>query len=106
MDDDIRTYELRFYGEVPEADLADEDRPKGGVFDTQKALIEHLERVDDSAFGPLAMADAQVTVYQGGDVDPLVGTNTIIGKIDGHVALITSRRKGGFDETDLNRPSI
>ena len=95
MNDDIRTYELRFTGGGPGQEV-----PEGGVFDTQDELLERINEVDQGDYGPLAMADGLVTVYQGADVDPMQGTNTVIGEIDAHVAHIS----GGFDEEDLEEP--
>jgi hypothetical protein len=92
MNDDIRTYELRFTGGGPGVDV-----PEGGIFDTQSALLERINEVDNSDYGPLAMADAVITVYQGADIDPYVGTKTVIGVIDAHIAHL----QGGFEEEDL-----
>jgi hypothetical protein len=92
MNDAIRTYELRFEGGRPGVDI-----PEGGLFDTQEKLLARIEEVHEGEYGPLAMADGSVTVYQGGDVDPTQGTNTVIGYIDAHVAHIS----GGFEEEDL-----
>lgn len=97
MEDEIRTYELRFLGGGPGM-----DHPEGGVFDTQGSLLKRLDEIDEGDFGPLAMADAEVIVYQGGDVDPMQGSNTVIGKIDAHVAHI----QDGFEEKDLNDPDV
>jgi hypothetical protein len=97
MDDDIRTYELRFLGGGPGMDM-----PDGGAFDTQSALIEHLDKVEQSDYGPLAMGDAEVWVYQGGDIDITTGFNTVIGKIDAHIAQL----QGEFEEEDLSEPDF
>ena len=92
MDDDIRTYELHFTGGGPGVEVSE-----GGVFDTQSELLDRINEVDQGDYGPLAVADGLVTVYQGAGVDPMQGTNTVIGQIDAHIVHIC----GGFDEEDL-----
>ena len=70
---------------------------EGGVFDTQSELLDRTNEVDQGDYGPLAVADGLVTVYQGAGVDPMQRTNTVIGQTDAHVVHIC----GGFDEEDL-----
>lgn len=95
MNDDNRTYEISFQGGGPGVEM-----PEGGLFQSQEQLLSYVDEVDESDFGPLAMADALIRVYEGNDVDPAEGANAVVGEIDAHVA----HRKEGFDEDDLEEP--
>ena len=90
MNNDDRTFELRFI-----VDLGHE--VKGGVFDTKDDLLQEIKKIDER-YGPLAVFDAEVIVYEGADVDPMQGEHTVIGKIDATLAA-----DFGFEEENLKR---